>query len=257
MAGVKLSLSAAQKVADAVRAIANQRRQPLPAGEPDFQPPQLYRGWFKITGSTPADAIPRNRWLYSVVEVVKTSGGYGGWAVKSGGVSGQIGYNGMERPNVASTGTSPTRIGTGQDIDHDFFADPLTVYPIQADCVVEGTLHLIEGDNGEQSREVWFAAPNHAWGDPCPRSPATMATLGDDIERTTTDATNDWQACRSVEGVGVVGAKLYAQTGTYYDHSVSSPDLKAQMREVRFDKYGRCYSISVEAEFVVDTPEAC
>lgn len=254
---VKLTERAAQKVAQVIRGFNAMGidRRPLPVDDP--QRPQLYQSMFRIGASASADSTPRNRFVYTVTEVYKSGAGPDGWTTKLGGISGSIGYNGLEIPNIASDGTSPTLTGSGADIDHDFFASPLTVWPIQPGCVVQGTLHLIELPNGTQSREVWFESPNHVWGDPCPRSPATMAEMGDDAERTTTDTTNDWQACRNVEGVGVVGAKLFVQTGTFYDHTVSTPDLKAQAREVRFDKYGRCYSVSIEAAYIVDTPEAC
>lgn len=59
--------------------------------------------WFRIDD---ADQDGTNqRWVYSLVEVEKTSAGYGGWTDKSGGISTAYGYNGAENPNN-TTGSS-------------------------------------------------------------------------------------------------------------------------------------------------------
>ncbi len=72
---------------------------PTPQNAPAF--------WAKITGCTAADSPAQNRWKYAWSEVEKTSAGYGGWTVKSGGRSG-------------TTSTDPARntiedINTGAD----------------------------------------------------------------------------------------------------------------------------------------------
>lgn len=59
--------------------------------------------WFRIDDA--AQDGSNQRWVYSLVEVEKTSAGYGGWTDKAGGIATSSGYNGAENPNNA-TGTA-------------------------------------------------------------------------------------------------------------------------------------------------------
>jgi len=54
----------------------------------------------RITGST---SLGNNKYSYTFVEIYKNTAGYGGWADKSGGVTGTL-YNFIEDQNAA-TGT--------------------------------------------------------------------------------------------------------------------------------------------------------
>jgi len=111
--------------------------------------------WAKITGSAAADSPAQNRWKYAWSEVYKSSAGYGGWSVVSGGRSGTTSsdpsYNSIEDPNDNS-GVE----GNGVDVNNLDTSDyTFAIQPVASGAIVRMT-PVAQGSNVE----YWFAYEN-------------------------------------------------------------------------------------------------
>jgi len=119
--------------------------------------PRLGGFWAKITGSTPADSPPQNRWKYAWVEVVKSSAGYGGWATKTDGRSGTItdnpAYNTVEDVN---TGVGGHTEGNGVDPAHLDTAD----YTFEVKPCTTGNIVWMREVKVGDTTEYWFTYEN-------------------------------------------------------------------------------------------------
>ena len=113
--------------------------------------------WAKITGNTAADSPAQNRWKYAWSEVTKTSAGYGGWEVLSGGRSGTTSTdpacNSIEDMNTAANGHTE---GNGVDpANLDTSEYTFTMKPCTSDNVVWMREVNIGGAD-----EYWFSYSN-------------------------------------------------------------------------------------------------
>lgn len=117
-----------------------------------------------ITAYTAADVSPRNRWKYTLSELIPTTaGGIDGWSQVADAADGLLnitGYNRAERLNVAYDGstTSPTILGNGIDVGRTPAQD-FEVAPIPIGAHVFAQVYLIDVD-GEQRAIAWFTAEN-------------------------------------------------------------------------------------------------
>lgn len=119
---------------------------------------------FGVLGSTATGVNDANdnpvQWTYSLVEIVKTAIGYGGWSVKPGGFSTSEGYNSMENTN-----TGVGRQGTGIDHDGDNYPTTYQMQPLQTNSIWSGVIIAFDRywdtiDNSELIREGWVFGVN-------------------------------------------------------------------------------------------------
>ncbi len=121
-------------------------------------PPRGGRGlrtiWIEIGAATATGINDANgnpvQWTYAAIEVEKSSGGYGGWATKSGGWSGTA-YNGAEDENASGA----RQKSTGVDHGGTDYPSTFEMQAIQPGVKVLASLVEVGG-----TVEAWFTMAN-------------------------------------------------------------------------------------------------
>jgi len=115
--------------------------------------------WAEITGNA-SDGT--NRWKYAFSEVYKSSSGYGGWAMLSGGRSGTTSTNPARNTiEDMNTGADAHVEGCGVDVDHLDTTDwTFEIMP----CTTGNIVWMREVAQGE-STEYWFSYENGVDGE--------------------------------------------------------------------------------------------
>ena len=113
--------------------------------------------FFSIDGATPVDATNDKQgnptqWIYDVTEQYKTGTGYGAWATKPNGFTGDlVGYNFLENGN--------TGVGRQQNgVDHDgvLYASTSTFKLQPLSGIHPGMIVLAPDGGGGIVEEVWL-----------------------------------------------------------------------------------------------------
>lgn len=115
-------------------------------------PYELAPRWFRISASS-ADGSNK-RWVYTLVEVYKSTAGYNGWADVTGGITTTYGYNGIEDQNGA-TGTY------GVNIASTNLTGTFALKPLYTGCRVFAYPVAVYGS---ANMEWWFDVSNQVDG---------------------------------------------------------------------------------------------
>jgi len=119
--------------------------------------------WAKITGNTPLNGSgtahatdPTTKWSYTFAEVEKTSAGYDGWQVKTGGRTG-VCYNAAEVINA--TGAAAL-LGNGVVLGNlDYDGDGTYEFAPQP-CPTDSVVEIRQVVRTDDSIEYWFTHEN-------------------------------------------------------------------------------------------------